>query len=466
MNDATITGKAVFIAPTLPLAEQQTNYLRRYLRDKWRVGKIIGGGSEAPKGVLFSQRDVVVLTPASLLNLLETPSPADHVSITDLSLLIFDEAHHTDGKHAYMSVMNHYLELKLAGEKSIESEKPKLPQVVGMTASVGGAKVAAAAYETGPTKKHIYQLAGNLDSRIICTVVSSQEARESLEAAVPSPEDRLEQVAADFHRLPFAIHIDDLMRDVEIDFNHRINQLILAKVPALEGLGERKEYKRHSEPYGNRISTLLSKLPSLPDSTTDKRTLITKAEHLKIYHTALELQSQLPTGICLRFLSDRFASIDERLSDQTDLLLAERRQRCFDKLKTYPSQDNSLITKLYQILNEELLQKDSETRGIVFVRTRDLAHLLRKAIAEHRTLASLSPEILTSSNTSDLKGGQTPDEQKASLNAFREGRCRLLVATTVGEEGSYLVLRFLFMAVGSMFKAAKTLNRSIPRSDQ
>lgn len=62
--------------------------------------------------------------------------------LTDITLLIIDECHHTNKESVYNKVMGCYVEKKLKGERP-------LPQVLGLTASpgTGGAMILENAVE-------------------------------------------------------------------------------------------------------------------------------------------------------------------------------------------------------------------------------------------------------------------------------------------------------------------------------
>lgn len=62
--------------------------------------------------------------------------------LTDITLLIIDECHHTNKDSVYNKVMGCYVEKKLKGERP-------LPQILGLTASpgAGGAKTLEKAVE-------------------------------------------------------------------------------------------------------------------------------------------------------------------------------------------------------------------------------------------------------------------------------------------------------------------------------
>lgn len=90
------------------------------------------------------------------------------VAINDFSLLIFDECHHTDKGHPYNDIMLKYLEIKFPsrGCGPAEAVKERLPQIIGLTASLGVGK----ARNKNEAQEHILQLCANLDCSVIVTV--------------------------------------------------------------------------------------------------------------------------------------------------------------------------------------------------------------------------------------------------------------------------------------------------------
>lgn len=65
-----------------------------------------------------------------------------HAFLTDITLLIIDECHHTHKESVYNQIMRCYVEKKLKGEQP-------LPQILGLTASpgAGGARILEKALE-------------------------------------------------------------------------------------------------------------------------------------------------------------------------------------------------------------------------------------------------------------------------------------------------------------------------------
>lgn len=59
--------------------------------------------------IYINRRDLLVVTAQILLNALRDGI----VSVTDFSLMVFDECHHTNDNHSYNMIMNRYLDIKL-----------------------------------------------------------------------------------------------------------------------------------------------------------------------------------------------------------------------------------------------------------------------------------------------------------------------------------------------------------------
>ena len=121
----------VFLVDRVPLVYQQSEYIRSQVPEL-RVMKLVGE-MESPQQKAVHQAlanqevDVLVLTHQIFLNFLAIErNPI--VRLSDISVLVFDEAHHSRGRHQYNQIMEYY-----HGTPS----KFK-PIVLGLTASPAG----------------------------------------------------------------------------------------------------------------------------------------------------------------------------------------------------------------------------------------------------------------------------------------------------------------------------------------
>ena len=116
--------KVVFIVSTVNLVSQQKERFQLYIDN---VSDISGATAKGiPLKYLLKNDDVgvdvVVMTAQILVNALNDKE--HEVALSDISLLIFDECHHTQKEHPYNKIMEKYLALKLQ-----PGTQHKLPQV-------------------------------------------------------------------------------------------------------------------------------------------------------------------------------------------------------------------------------------------------------------------------------------------------------------------------------------------------
>ncbi|WAR22440.1 DHX58-like protein, partial [Mya arenaria] len=116
-------------------------------------------------------------------------------------------------------------------------------------------------------------------------------------------------------------------------------------------------------------------------------------------------------------------------------LYDDLREETFD---TEP--ENPKLLKLEQILSRVLCE-DKNGRGIIFVRTRELAQALVRWVNETDGLNILNASDFVGQSASDSVGGMQfklllfRDDQKDVLQYFKDGQHRLFIATSVAEEG-------------------------------
>src|SRR3989475_6918278 len=113
-------GRILFLAPTKPLVEQHAASMRKVLV----VDRItlFTGEATAPEDreLLWRENKIIVSTPQVIRNDLR----AERISLDDVSLIVFDEAHRAVGDYAYVDVAAAYKDIR-----------GRL--VLGMTASPG-----------------------------------------------------------------------------------------------------------------------------------------------------------------------------------------------------------------------------------------------------------------------------------------------------------------------------------------
>ena len=109
----------VFIVNTVSLVEQQETRLQQYLPESVEVSSVCGSNPDVSLPSVLKENHVVVVTAQVLVNALRTKQASEedvpnekHVSISQFSLLVFDECHHTTKEHPYNEIMRWYMTKK------------------------------------------------------------------------------------------------------------------------------------------------------------------------------------------------------------------------------------------------------------------------------------------------------------------------------------------------------------------
>ena len=107
---------AVFLAPNKPLVHQQYEYLKQQV-PRLRIKHLTGDSESVPgdktpwielvRCLVKQSIDIVALSPQIFLNFLEEEEETI-LRMSDVSLIVFDEAHNCQGNHPYAKIMELY----------------------------------------------------------------------------------------------------------------------------------------------------------------------------------------------------------------------------------------------------------------------------------------------------------------------------------------------------------------------
>src|SRR5439155_1476824 len=101
-------GKVLLLAPTKPLVEQHAASLRNLLVVD-RIALFTGEAtSPEDRELLWRENKIIVSTPQVIRNDLRS----ERISLDDVSLIVFDEAHRAVGDYAYVDVAAAYKEVR------------------------------------------------------------------------------------------------------------------------------------------------------------------------------------------------------------------------------------------------------------------------------------------------------------------------------------------------------------------
>lgn len=424
--------KVAFLVEQSALAEQQGKVCKEFLGCKI---KVITGEKQRTESLQnlscwIEKKDVLVITAQILVNALAMGD----VQIEDFSLIVFDECHHSHAKHPYNQIMAYYLDLKL------EDKHKQLPQIVGLTASVGVGK----AKNEERAMDWIFSMMANMDAEELCVV---EENKAELAQHVNIPDQDVVKTHSrkknDFGRI-----IDGIMKAI-----HRwMNQSIHAKA-----LTDQSVLKPPAECGNDQYTQWLSRLWKEGAKIVDekaRRFIHSCRVNLDMYNKALIIYTDARTSDSLAFIKDEQKRWDEhQIPDDTDRKLRSFFDKTQGRLQTYtvdPDHNNPKLMELRKLILQAF-GNDADSRGIIFVRTRDLVKAIHRWMMETDDLRHLKPVMFTGAQAKSSAGGMTKVQQIDALSLFKEGRHKIVIATSVAEEGldiqkCNLVIRYSYVS--------------------
>ncbi|WAR21586.1 DDX58-like protein [Mya arenaria] len=352
--------KVIFLVNQVALANQQGSECKKLL-PKYKTHTITGDSQRSKNEFLkdfIDKRDILIVTAQVLLDSLVRK---EIENICRFSLIIFDECHHTQSNHTFNQIMWLYLDMKF------KKEVVNLPQIVGLTASVGVGK----SRDTEKAVDHIKHLMANLDAEA-----------EKFEGAL--------------------------------------------KAPATKG----------NAAYTQWVSKLWQETAKLKDSRARKFLHPIRA-HLECYNNALIIYNDARVDDALRYLDGEMTKWKENaIMDENEKLIYRAYKKLISCDFRVKCSENPKLDKLREmILKSYEGERGADSRGIIFVKTRELARAIVSWMKDTPGLRELGPIQFVGQNMSADKGGMTKVEQDEALKYFREGRHKIIVATSVAEEG-------------------------------
>ncbi|KAM7023517.1 antiviral innate immune response receptor RIG-I [Acridotheres tristis] len=412
-------AKVVFLATKVPVYEQQKNVFRQHFERSGYSVQGICGETVANISIenVIRDSDIIVLTPQILVNSMEKGVLS---SLSIFTLMIFDECHNTTGNHPYNVLMTRYLDQKF------DSSASQLPQIVGLTASVGVGN----AKSTNETVEHICTLCSYLDIQAISTV---RENKQDLQRFGNKPETHIRWVKTRPQN-HFADIISGLMSETE---------MLMRKIYSVDTISQINKNYLGTQRYEQWIVSTQKKCRLLQLEDKEKESSICRdlficTEHLRKFNDALIISEDARIEDALAYLNEFFTNVKNGPYTELEKQLTEKFQEQeleLTALSKDESNENPKLEELACIL-DEAYRYNPETRTILFAKTRALVAALKKWIEANPLLSHIKPDVLMGKRRRDHKTGMTLPMQKGVLDAFRNDKdIRLLIATSVADEG-------------------------------
>ncbi|KAL2100809.1 hypothetical protein ACEWY4_002570 [Coilia grayii] len=401
--ETTPNAKVAVLVNKVHLVDQHFNNEFREPLKAYTVLPISGDSEEKNFfGCVVRDSDMIICTAQILQNALTRTEEEKHVELTDFTLLIIDECHHTHKESPYNKIMAQYVKMKIKGER-------RLPQILGLTASpgTGGGKTLEGAVN------HVLEICANLDS----VIVSTENYKPELTQVVPRPMKRYDIV--DRRPLdPFADHLKRMM------------EMIHGFMPAEELISFRMFGTQEYEADVVQLRKI--------GEETENRLLSQCGIHLRKYNDALFINDTVRMVDALRVLEEFYESKEGFALDGTDLFLAGLFEANHVELKFLAEDtgfENPKLVRLEQALLEQFKGAAKCTKCIIFSKTRQGTRCLLDWVCTNPRLmdADIKAAPLVGAGTGDTH--MTQNKQKDTISMFRDNKYNLLISTSVAEEG-------------------------------
>lgn len=378
------SGRALMLAPTKPLVTQHAGFYREALTiPDEQIITYTGETRPADRAEQWDDARVIMATP----QVIENDLIAGRIDLSDVVHLTVDECHRTGGSYPYAFIAERYHET--AAE----------PLLTGMSAS------------PGDDRDEIFAVCERLG-------ISAIEVRTEDDPDVePYTHDTtIEPIEIELSEDIVAIR-DKLVDVIESRLEHLVEM----------GVSDTTD----ADCPQRDINAMRAKLQQRVEAgdTDAYQGLSYHAEVMKL-RRALKLVETQSVEALQRYFERRqeaakssgASKADQRLISDPRVREAIERAREYDEL--HPKFRQARITLA------ETLGIKGGSRVLIFTESRDTAEQLTTFLGEHFATRRFVGQ--TDKESSD---GMSQDEQRATIEAFRQGEFEVLVSTSVGEEG-------------------------------
>ena len=377
-------GWILMIAPTVALVEQHLRGIESVLSSSASVNPIsvTGQNPVAKRAALWGSSRLVVATPQVVRN----DVTRGVLDLSDCSLLVVDEAHHSTGNHAMAQVGDMYLSqssepLVLATTASPGSKTNQVEEVCGRL-GIGRIHL-----KTGADAMVAQHLAG-LEIQEVKVRVPNQ-IRELAEPLV-------------------------MWQSGIVDRERRLGRYVMPGVISHAGLSNAMERAQQAISRGE---------------SSAYQSVSRIATAMRLHHLINHLLCQ-GVAASSEFL-ERLSRSEQSQNKSTRNFLRDGRVSSLRKSLTEMGEIHTKVSAVRRLVSERL-RRNSDSRIIVFATFRDTVAAVEKSLDE---LDGARPIQFVGQSSRGGREGLTPKQQIERLDKFRSGSANVLIATSVGEEG-------------------------------
>ncbi len=381
--------KILILAPTRPLVEQHLESFKKNLPELFAEIDIFTGSIDAQKRMkIWRNAEIIFSTPQCIANDVRKGL----YNLSEVSLLVIDEAHRCLKNYDYTFVANTYKSQSLN------------QRILGLTASPGS------------EKERVQQICKNLDI-------------EKLEVRNRDSEDvkpYLQELNIEKHEVPFPEEFIELRVLLKRIYDSKIEQL--------------RNRNLLFEP-ANKI-TLLKLQNRLASQTTPGNFnamigMSLCAQAIKISHAMELLETQTLSGLN-EYLKGLEKQAEEKKSKGVQTLVNSQEFKA-TRLSLNKLLENKVehpkVEELKTLIESEF-NRDIKTKIIVFTQYRETANTIVNKLNELEKIKAKT--FVGQAKKQSLSGGNSglsQKEQKEVIEQFKMGEINVLCATSIGEEG-------------------------------
>ncbi len=396
-------SKVIVLAPTRPLISQHYDLFKKFLTIPEELFTVLTGKIPPEQRTqLFKQKRLLFYTPQTLRNDIVSKK----YSLSNVCLIVFDEAHHSMGDYPYSLIADEYVEQNPDGN------------ILGLTASPGA------------SKEKIKLLCNNLHINI-----------KNIHTRTRNDEDVKSYLKPlDIYKI--GVELTELMADAYL----AVKILLEERLQYLSQFGflDTKAEKLFETVIRKDLLRLNSELVKLIHGDGDKTGVYTalsiNAQALILYHM-IELIEQQGLDVLLIYLRKLKEDARKKTSSKAvKILSADHRlnQVMIELLKNEELSPERLIHPKYKVLEKILIEEflhHPSSRILVFVKLRDSVKNIVEKLKHTNNRLIKASRFVGQTTKSEEDKGFSQKKQLEILDRFKQGDLNVLVSTNVGEEG-------------------------------
>ncbi len=394
-------SKIILLAPTRPLINQHYESFLKFLKISENKFSILTGKIDHEKRTReFRENQILFYTPQTLRNDLVNR----RYSLENTCLLIFDEAHHASGDYPYGLIADRYLDENSDGT------------ILALTASPGA------------SKSKVVNLCNSLHIPLENIHIRSRK------------DDDVKKYLKRLDIYKIGVDMTSLMANIYSGLHLSLEQRL--QFLSQHGFINVKSQKLHENIIRKDLLKLNNELIQIINGDGDKTGAYTaisiNAQALILYHM-LELLEQQGLDTLLIYLEKLNLDAKKKSSSKAIKFLAtdsNLRQIFLELKKIKEFSPTNLIHPKIKILEEIILDelnKNPDSRILVFVKLRDSVKNITEKINNHKTIKPV--RFVGQAPKSNNDKGLSQTKQIEILEKFKNGDYNVLVSTNVGEEG-------------------------------